>query len=177
MGEPFVFVGTTWLNWHEVWLTVPSICSGSQRRERWLHHSASTQQLPDLSSSIWVWWWGLCVVVDYLYEQNVVKALLPISKMCLSLQAGAGWMPWSWLSAALVSTSWQPKLGGKQISARLQSPPIYSTCCSLLHSVMQSCYSKHLIQLHTQSLSKIIYLHLIFIRCCWWRIYSRPRIM
>lgn len=81
-------------------------------------------------------------LMKYFYELNLLKAHLTISKMCLSLQAGAGWMPWSWLSAAPVSTSWQPKLGEKQISARLQSPPIYSTCCSLPHSVMQSCYSK-----------------------------------
>lgn len=38
--------------------TVPSICSGSQGRERWLHHAASTQQLPDLPCSVWVGWWG-----------------------------------------------------------------------------------------------------------------------
>lgn len=64
MREPYVSVGTTWLRWHKAWVTVWSICSGSQRRECWLHHAASTQQLPDLQSSLRVWWWGLCVFIS-----------------------------------------------------------------------------------------------------------------
>lgn len=147
---------------------VSSICSGSQRRERRLHHAAATQQLPDLQSSIWVRWWGSCLVADFFfffYELNLMKALVPASNYGLSLQAGAGWMLWSWLSAAPVSTSWQPKQGEKQILARLQSPHIYSTCCSLPHSVIQSCYSKQ--YTHTAAHSDIILIYLTFISYCW----------
>lgn len=135
-----------WLNWHQVWLTVPSICSGSQGRERWLHHTASPQQLPDLPCCIWVWRWefqGLflffffpitpCVDVLYytLWQCAAAADFLPFlfSKCLLSLQAAAGWMLWNWRSAAPVSTSWQPKLVERQTSARHPSLPISSTCC------------------------------------------------
>lgn len=78
-------------------------------------------------------------------------------KFATSLQVAAGWMPWSWLLAAPVSTSWQPKVGEKQILARLQSPPIYSTCCSLPDSVIQSCYSKHYTHTFISSLRLLVY--------------------
>lgn len=142
-----------WQNWHHVWLGVPSICSGSQGRERWLHHTASPQQLPDLPCCIRVWRWGFPVCwllfffpslspLDVLYYTlwqcaaavGVSVFLLP-AELLPSLQAAAGWMLWSWRSAAPVSTSWQPKPGERQTSARLPSLPIFSTCCRPAHSV------------------------------------------
>lgn len=109
-----------------------------------------------------------------VFLMNYFTSRINWMRSFLSLQGGAGWMPWSWLSAAPVSTSWQPKAGKREISAHLQSPPIYSTCCRLPHSLMQSCYSKY----HTlntaansESVSHIIYLLLTFISCCYWMIY------
>lgn len=108
---------------------------------------------------------GCWFFLFFFYELNLMKALVPASNYGLSLQAGAGWMLWSWLSAAPVSTSWQPKQGEKQILARLQSPHIYSTCSSLPHSVIQSCYSKQ--YTHTAAHSDIILIYLTFISYCW----------
>lgn len=123
---------------------------------------------------LYVWW--LFVVYEHnLMFMNIIysRRSFPSLICALSLQVGAGWMPWSYLSAAPVSTSWQPKPEEKQISARLQSPPIYSTCCSLPHSVIQSCYSKQCTHTaaHTESLLGIIYLYLTYIGCCYWMIY------
>lgn len=87
--------------------------------------------------------YDLTYLIHYFHSQDsLFKVFISVFKMYLSLQAGAGWMPWSWLSAARVSTSWQPKQGGKEISAHRRSPPIYSTCCSLLLSLTRSCYSE-----------------------------------
>lgn len=153
--EPLLSIAPFWLNWHQVWLTVPSICSGSQGRERWLHHTASTQQLPDLPCCIWVWRWGflfffplslLCAVsfITHCVNVQLPRELLSSvsSELWLSLQAAAGWMLWSWHSAAPVSTSWQPKPGERQTSARLPSLPISSTCCRPVRSMTPIFYSK-----------------------------------
>lgn len=83
-----------------------------------------------------------CLMKLYICNQTD-QPFFPLKKKKKSaLQVGVGWMPWSWLWAAPASTSWRPKLGKKEISARLQSPPIYWTCCSPRHSLIQSCCSK-----------------------------------
>lgn len=82
------------------------------------------------------------VKMNYFHMETLVKVFLSVSKSRLSLQADAGWMPWSWLSVAPASTSAQPKQEEKETSARRQNPPIFSTCCSLLHSLTLSCFSE-----------------------------------
>lgn len=150
--EPLLSFTPFWPNWHQVWLTVPSICSGSQGRERWLHHAASPQQLPDLPCCIWVWRWaflGFFFSPSLLYYTLWQRAaavgasfFLLLWKLWLSLQAAAGWMLWSWRWAAPVSTSWRPKPGERQTSARLPSLPISSTCCRPARSMTRIFYSK-----------------------------------
>lgn len=167
LGEPLLSVGPVWLNWHQVWLTVPSICSGSQGRECWLHHTASPQQLPDLPCCIGVGRWGFPLSLDVLYYtlRQIAAAVgagflsFLISKWCLSPQAAAGWMLWSWLSAAPASTSWRPKPGERQTSARLPSLPISSTCCRPVRSMTQIFYSKQPTQPRASQTNSVIISH------------------